>query len=130
MELLSLETEDEPGAVEAADVRSVGPNLWMVAGDAALEQINFELGTHLEADDADRISGWVTFHAGRIPRVGDRVEADGYRVRVEKMRRRKILSVLLEDLDPASQDPDLPREEEAEGHLTTGEGDEEGGPLA
>lgn len=130
LELLSLETEDEPGAAEAADVRSVGPNMWIVAGDAALEQINFELGTHLEADDADRMSGWVTFHAGRIPRVGERVEADGYRVRVEKMRRRKILSVRLEDLDPASQDPDLPREEEAEGHLTTGEGDAEGGPLA
>ena len=129
LELLSMETEDEALVAEAPDVRRVGPNAWIVAGDAALEQINFELGTHLEADDADRMSGWVTFHAGRIPRVGEQVEADGYRVRVEKMRKRKILSVRLEDLDPASQDPDLPRGEDAEGHLMTAAGEDEGGPL-
>lgn len=108
LEVLSLEAEDDAAAAERADVRNQGPNSWVVAGDAALEQINFELGTHLEADDADRMSGWVTFHAGRIPRVGEVIEADGYRVRVEKMRRRKILSVRLDDLNPESRDRDLP----------------------
>lgn len=124
LEFLSLETEDGHASGEA-DIRAHGPNCWMVAGDAALEQINFALGTHLEADDADRMSGWVTFHGGRIPRVGETVEADGYRVTVRKMRRRKILSVMLEDRDPESRDSDLPRAipSEGEGGLPDAEGE-------
>ena len=114
MELVSLETDDERTNVEPPDIQPQGANCWLVSGDAALEQINFELGTHLEADDADRISGWVTFHAGKIPKVGDTVEADGYRVTVRKMRKRQILVVLLEDLDPGSQDHDLPQNLHAE----------------
>ena len=110
LELLSLETDDSRAPTEPADIRRQGPNCWVVEGDTSLEQLNFELGTHLEADDADRISGWVTFHAAHIPKVGETIEADGYRVTVQKMRRRKILLVQLEDLDPTSQDSDLPRE--------------------
>ncbi len=109
LELVSLETDDERTNTDPPDIQPQGKNCWLVSGDAALEQINFELGTHLEADDADRISGWVTFHAGKIPRVGDVVEADGYRVTVRKMRKRQILVVLLEDLDPGSQDHDVPQ---------------------
>lgn len=108
LELLSLETDDTTTPQEDPDVRAVAPNSWVVAGDAALEQINFMLGTHLEADDADRISGWVTFHLGRLPKVGETVSADGYRATVQKMRKRKILEVLLEDCDPASQERDRP----------------------
>ncbi len=108
LELLSLETDDARGPDEPPDIRANGPNCWVLAGDTALEELNFRLGTHLDADDADRISGWVTFHSGHIPRVGETVEADGYRVTVQKMRRRQILSVMLEDLDPESRHRDLP----------------------
>lgn len=113
LELLSLETDDN-AQPEAPDIRMQGPNCWIVAGDAALEQINFQLGTHLEADDADRMSGWVTFHCGHIPRVDETVEADGYRVTVQKMRRRKIISVMLEDRDPESRETELPLTEDAD----------------
>lgn len=108
LEILSLETDDDRNPVMDLDIRRHGPNSWIIAGDASLEEINFQLGTHLEADDADRMSGWVTFHSGRIPKVGEKVEADGYCVSVLKMRRRKILSVILEDIDPESRESTLP----------------------
>lgn len=104
LELISLETEDNRNPVMEMDIRTHGPNCWIIAGDTSLEEINFQLGTHLEADDADRMSGWVTFHSGRIPKVGEKITADGYRVMVQKMRRRKILSVILEDLNPTSRE--------------------------
>ena len=110
LELLSLEADDEASATEEPDIRKRGPNCWIVAGDASLEQINYFLGTHLEADDADRMSGWVTFHCGHIPKVGETIEADGYRVTIQKMRKRKILVVMLEDLAPDTQDRDRPPE--------------------
>lgn len=123
LELLSLETDDATSIREVPDVRELAANVWAVAGDTSLEQLNFVLGTHLEADDADRISGWVTFHLGRLPKVGDRAEADGYRVTVQKMRKRKILEVLLEDRDPASQLRDRPPSECIE--MTAEEDDDE-----
>jgi CBS domain containing-hemolysin-like protein len=107
--LLALEVSDRPSANEEAEIRKCRENCWMISGDAALEQINFMLGTHLEADDADRMSGWVTFHAGHIPKVGETITADGYRVIIQKMRMRKILSVFLEDLEPESRETDVPQ---------------------
>jgi putative hemolysin len=109
LELLALEVSDRPSANEEAEIRKCRENCWMISGDAALEQINFMLGTHLEADDADRMSGWVTFHAGHIPKVGETITADGYRVIIQKMRMRKILSVFLEDLEPESRETDVPQ---------------------
>ena len=108
LEVLSLDAEEESGP---PDIACQGANRWTVAGDVALEQLNFELGTHLEAEGADRISGWLAFHSGRLLKVNEQVEADGYRVTVRKKRRRKIVAVLLEDLDPASRRPNLPSAE-------------------
>jgi putative hemolysin len=109
LELLALEVSDRPSANENTEIRKCRENCWIISGDAALEQINFMLGTHLEADDADRMSGWVMFHSGRIPRVGETITADGYRVTIQKMRMRKILSVFLEDLEPESRETDVPQ---------------------
>ncbi|MEG1480042.1 MAG: hemolysin family protein [Kiritimatiellia bacterium] len=124
LEILSLETGDKMQDA-TSDIRQQGSNCWVVAGDAALEQINFQLGTHLDADDADRISGWITFHSGHIPRSGEAIEADGYRVTVQKMRRRKILTVMLEDLDPSSQASELHIAED--GRIAPGFDAEDGG---
>lgn len=112
LEVLALEvSEPKPGDKnKEPEIRKCRENCWMISGDVSLEEINFMLGTHLEADDADRISGWVTFHAGHIPKVGETITADGYRVTIQKMRKRKILSVFLEDLEPESRETDLPQE--------------------
>lgn len=104
--LIALDTgEGDSGHLA---IRANGPNCWILAGDAALDTVNFTLGTHLRAEDADRISGWAMCHAGHIPKVGETIVADGYRVTVQKMRQHQILSVMLEDLDPESRERDLP----------------------
>lgn len=108
LELLALEVSDSSPSNDDPEIRKCNENCWMISGNAALEQINFLLGTHMEADDADRMSGWVTFHCGHIPKVGETITADGYRVTIQKMRKRKILTVMLEDLEPESQETDLP----------------------
>ncbi len=83
-----------PSDVQA--IREVGASRWIIDGKTSLEAINHELDLNLEADDADRISGWCTFHAGSLLRVGEMVEAQGCRVRVLRMRQRRIDQVLLE----------------------------------
>jgi putative hemolysin len=102
-DILELMTgSDESGL--PSDVQAIHPtgeSSWIVDGKTSLEAINHELDLNLEADDANRISGWCTFHAGVLLRVGETVEAQGCRVRVLRMRQRRIDQVLLDVLRSA-----------------------------
>jgi putative hemolysin len=71
---------------------------WLIDGRVSLDEVNRELGLSLDADNADRIAGWVTFHAGRLLRAGETVEAQGCRVQVRRLRTHRIDLVQLERL--------------------------------
>jgi len=92
-------------AVEAPGERTLsleasGANRWRVNGTVSLEEINYELDLFLEAAGADRIAGWITAHAGRIPRTGDVIEAQGCRVTVLQMRKHRITVAQIEKAAP------------------------------
>ena len=90
----------EPEIVQKAQ------NVWEIDGKASLDEINRTLDIELEAEDADRLSGWVQFHAERIPHVGQQIEADGCRATVLRRRHRRVVSVRLEVLERDSSDSD------------------------
>lgn len=69
---------------------------WLIDGSTSMEDINYELETSLEAEGADRIAGWFMAQAHRLPKPGDVVEAQGCRVTVQRVRRRRVTLVLLE----------------------------------
>jgi CBS domain containing-hemolysin-like protein len=83
-----------------------GPNVWEIDARASLDEINRTLDLELEAEDADRLSGWVQFHAERIPHIGQEIEADGCRATVLKRRRRRVTLVKLEVLERPEADTD------------------------
>ena len=83
-----------------------GANVWEIDARASIDEINHELDVELEAEDADRLSGWVQFHAERIPHVGQEIEADGCRATVLKRRRRRVTLVRLEVLKRAAASTD------------------------
>jgi CBS domain containing-hemolysin-like protein len=85
---------------------AVGPNVWEIDARASLDEINRTLDVELEAEDADRLSGWVQFHAERLPHVGQQIVADGCRATVLKRRRRRVVSVRLEVLERAAAEND------------------------
>lgn len=74
-------------------------NVWEIDARASLDEINRALDIELEAEDADRLSGWIQFHAERIPHVGQQIVADGCRATVLKRRHRRVVSVRLEVLE-------------------------------
>ncbi len=90
---------------EPAIVRK-GANVWEIDARASLDEINRELDISLEAEDADRLSGWVQFHAERLPHVGQEIEADGCRATVLKRRRRRVTLVRLEVIARAATETD------------------------
>ncbi len=79
-------------------ILKTGAQTWVIDARASLEEVNRELGLELEADDADRLAGWVAFHAERIPHVGQEIEAGGCRATVLRRRGRRVASVKLEVL--------------------------------
>ncbi len=91
-----------------------GDNVWEIDARASLDEVNHELDLELEAEDADRLSGWITYHAERIPHVGQEIEADGCRATVLKRRGRRVTLLRLEVLrrPTASTDEELVEETE------------------
>ena len=92
--------DDEPAVVRK------GKNVWEVDARVNLDELNRELDVELEAGDADRLSGWVAFHAERLPHVGQEIEADGCRATILKRRHRRVVSVRLEVLDKPDAETD------------------------
>lgn len=93
--------QDDPAIMRKGD------DVWEIDARANLDEINRELGVELDAGDADRLSGWVAFHAERLPHVGQQIEADGCRATILKRRHRRVVSVRLEVIDYPKADSDL-----------------------
>ena len=83
-----------------------GPSTWEIDARANLDEVNRELGVELEAEDADRLSGWVAYHAERLPHVGQEIEADGCRATILKRRHRRVSLVWLEVLERPKAESD------------------------
>ena len=105
---------DDSGAPKVEPIVPDGPGAWICDGTVSLEELNNELGLELSADDADRLSGWILFYAGRIPRTGETVTAQGVSATVASRRNRRILKVRLVRLEaPDREEEGLAAEEEA-----------------
>ena len=83
-----------------------GPSTWTIDARANLDEVSREIGVELEAEDADRLSGWVAFHAERLPHVGQEIEADGCRVTILKRRHRRVSLVRLEVVERPQAETD------------------------
>ena len=93
-------SDEEPAIVRKSR------NTWVIDGRASLEEVNRELELELEAEDADRLAGWIASQAERIPHVGQQIEADGVRATVLKRRKRRVTLVQLEVLSRPGTDTD------------------------
>ena len=86
------------------DMRRLGDDIWLVDGSVSLDEINHQLELELDADDADRISGWVLFHAERMLHAGEVVEAQGCRALIRRVRNNRIELVQLEIVERPEDD--------------------------
>ncbi len=71
----------------------------LIDGLTLIDDVNEELGLHLEDPHYNTIAGYVLGRLGRIPGVGDAVEVDGVRLEVREMDGLRISRLLLQRLD-------------------------------
>lgn len=94
-EIIGVESER---GIEKLTIQKMSENRWIADGSMSLEDINYELGTRLDAWGVDRISGWLGVHLMHIPRTGEVVEAQGCKVMVHRTRKNRVVTVFIEKI--------------------------------
>jgi magnesium and cobalt transporter len=69
---------------------------WWVAGALSLNDLSEVLGTPIEREGLTTVGGLVYDAFGRVPRAGESTRVDGFRVVVERVRRRRVERVYIE----------------------------------
>lgn len=103
------EIADEHEAL-AADLEPLGEGRYRLEGKARLELLEEMFDVDLDDAEVETVGGLVLSVLGRVPKVGDTVEAGNLRFVVESMEDRRIQSVVVEALSAPARDA---RREEA-----------------
>lgn len=94
------------------ELREVGEKEYIVSGKASLTKFFDTLDIAYEEDpDILTVNGWAMSILGRIPKVGDRFEAEGLLVEVLEMDARRIENLRIIDSRKAEEDGE-PSDEE------------------
>ncbi|HSC79347.1 MAG TPA: transporter associated domain-containing protein [Chitinolyticbacter sp.] len=91
---------DEHDVTEQLIVQS-GHDRWRVQGGVELDELNGVLGTSFERGDFRTLAGLVIARFGYVPRRGESVVVEGWRLRVIRVDRQRVQTVLLERLPQA-----------------------------
>src|SRR3989441_12587495 len=89
------EIRDEHDVETAPAIREEGGR-FVVDGRASLGDLSQALGRTFEHPDISTVGGLVYSVLGRVPRPGDELTLDGFRVVVERVDRRRVTRVSFE----------------------------------
>jgi putative hemolysin len=95
------EYDDEERHIEEED----GVRYW-VSGRLTLDELSDALEADFRRDEVSTIGGLIFELLGRVPRAGETLDIEGFRVIVERVVRRKVARVFLERRagEPSSED--------------------------
>jgi len=92
---------DEYDLSEQEEIQLISPSEALLSASASLDDVNEVLQLHLEGEDFDSVGGLVYSLLGRIPVVGEKVDAgDGLTITVESIERQAIQTVRLTSEQP------------------------------
>lgn len=102
------EIRDEYDADEEELIQEMGERTWLVEGSMKLDDVNDVLGTDLDSEDYDSISGLIIESLNRLPEDEEEVVLDsGIRLKVQGIDQNRIKKVLVAL-------PEMPAEQEEE----------------
>ena len=76
----------------------LGDEKFWVDGRLTLDELSEALGSDLEHDEVSTVGGLIYTELGRVPRPGEELRINGFRVVVEQVARRRIERVYFERL--------------------------------
>lgn len=90
LEQIVGEIQDEYDTDEVAPIEVVTEDHWRVEGGVALTELEAALGHSFDRDDVSTVGGLVLAEFGRVPRSGESIDVEGYRLVVEHVVRRRV----------------------------------------
>ncbi|GGP63279.1 hemolysin family protein [Saccharothrix coeruleofusca] len=84
------DVRDEHDRREAAPVRPLGRDSWLVSGLLRDDEVAEATGFRMPEGDYETVAGLVLAQLGRIPDVGDEIRVDGWRITVLRMDRHRV----------------------------------------
>ncbi|MEK7787403.1 MAG: transporter associated domain-containing protein, partial [Chloroflexota bacterium] len=87
----------------APEIQRLPDGTALVDGLMLIEDVNGYFNLNLKDENYDTIAGFVLGRLGRLANVGDSVEADGVKLKVEALDGKRIARLLLSQSQPESQ---------------------------
>jgi len=103
---------DDDEAAGAPPIEREGDTRFWVKGEVSLHDLEEALGRSFGRDDVATVGGLALALFGRVPRPGESIETEGFRIVVEQMARRRVLRVHFERLT-AVDEIEMLQEEDA-----------------
>jgi len=93
LEQIVGEIQDERDIDEVAPIQIVAEDQLRVEGGVALAELEAVLSHSFDREDVSTVGGLVLAEFGRVPRAGETIDLDGYRLVVEQVIRRRVRRV-------------------------------------
>jgi CBS domain containing-hemolysin-like protein len=93
LEQIVGEIQDEYDTDEVAPIQVLGPDSLRVEGGVALSELEGVLGHSFAREDVSTVGGLVLAEFGRVPRAGESLDLQGYRLTVDQVVRRRVRRV-------------------------------------
>ena len=93
LEQIVGEIQDEYDTDEVAPIQTIGPDHLRVEGGVALSELEGLLGHSFAREDVSTVGGLMLAEFGRVPRSGESIDIQGYRLTVEQVVRRRVRRV-------------------------------------
>ena len=87
--------------VEEQEIDQLGDDRFWVLGRVTISELSERLGTDMAHDEVTTVGGLAYELFGRVPKNGDSIEHAGFRIVIERVRRRRIERVYFERMHPA-----------------------------
>lgn len=100
------EIRDEYDEDEEDSVQQVGENEYVVNGNTKLEEINEEIGLHLESDDYDSIAGHIIYLLDHLPDEGETITSENVTYTVDAVDKNRIDKVHITVLPESDMEED------------------------
>lgn len=95
LEELVGDIQDEHDMREAG-IEQLGEGRYLAPGTLRIDEAESRLGVQLPEGEYETLAGFLMSSLGRIPKRLDHIEHDGWDIRVQSMKRRRVVQVLIQ----------------------------------
>ena len=99
--------EDDEYDEEEQEIKQIGPDLYVIEGSTALDDIDEELGINLESENSETIGGFIIDMFGEIPDeddIGKEIFHENFVFTIKSVKDRRIEQVTMKVLPAEEQD--------------------------